>query len=165
MSSQTEYKHTLNLPKTEFPMRGNLAKREPEMLDKWREQNLYARIREARKDAPKFVLHDGPPYTSGHIHYGHILNKVLKDLVVKFHTMKGESSPYIPGWDCHGLPIELQVERKLGDIVFVGYHDGIVELYMQGACSGCPSSTATLKLGIEARLREEIPEVQEVVAL
>ena len=109
-----DYKDTLNLPKTEFPMRGNLAQREPELLAKWESSKLYERIREARKGRPKFVLHDGPPYANGHIHYGHILNKILKDLVVKYRTMAGFLAPYVPGWDCHGLPIELQVERDLG---------------------------------------------------
>src|SRR5262249_15771580 len=95
-------------------MRGNLAQREPELLARWSEEGLYRQIRAARKGAPKFVLHDGPPYASGHIHYGHILNKVLKDLVVKYQTMPANHAPYGPGWDCHRLPIELQVERDLG---------------------------------------------------
>src|SRR5687767_926289 len=110
-----DYKDTLNLPKTEFPMRGNLAQREPELLAKWNEARLYERITEARKGRPKFVLHDGPPYANGNIHYGHILNKILKDLVVKYRTMAGYFAPYVPGWDTHGLPIELAVERELAD--------------------------------------------------
>jgi isoleucyl-tRNA synthetase len=109
-----DYKDTLNLPRTEFPMRGNLAQREPELLARWEAAGLYEQIRQARKDRPKFVLHDGPPYANGHIHYGHILNKILKDIVVKYRTMAGYFAPYVPGWDCHGLPIELQVERDLG---------------------------------------------------
>jgi isoleucyl-tRNA synthetase len=115
MAEGTDYKSTLNLPKTDFPMKANLATREPELLREWQDKQLYRRIREARKDGPKFILHDGPPYANGHIHYGHILNKILKDLVVKYRTMIGSSSPYVPGWDCHGLPIELAVERELGD--------------------------------------------------
>ena len=114
MGSERDYKETLNLPKTEFPMRGNLAQREPELLERWQSEKLYERIREARKGRPKFVLHDGPPYANGQIHYGHVLNKTLKDMVVKYRTMAGFSAPYVPGWDCHGLPIELQVERDLG---------------------------------------------------
>src|SRR5262245_27843142 len=111
---QGKYKDTVILPKTEFPMQAKLAQREPEQLRAWEEQDLYAQIQAAREDASVFVLHDGPPYTSGHIHYGHILNKILKDIVVKHKTMMGLRAPYIPGWDCHGLPIELAVERELG---------------------------------------------------
>jgi isoleucyl-tRNA synthetase len=109
-----DYKDTLNLPKTEFPMRGNLAQREPELLAKWNAERLYEQIHDARRGRPRFVLHDGPPYANGAIHYGHILNKILKDLVVKYRTMAGYFAPYVPGWDTHGLPIELQVERDLG---------------------------------------------------
>ncbi len=112
--SETDWKHTLNLPRTDFPMKGNLAKKEPEILAKWAEDKLYEQIRAARAGAPRFVLHDGPPYANGNIHYGHILNKILKDLVIKYRTMSGAWAPYVPGWDCHGLPIELQVERNLG---------------------------------------------------
>jgi isoleucyl-tRNA synthetase len=109
-----KYKDTVILPETKFPMRGDLARREPEILAQWDATNLYRRIQESRKDAPLYVLHDGPPYTSGHIHYGHILNKILKDIVVKSHTLAGFQAPYIPGFDTHGLPIELHVERELG---------------------------------------------------
>ena len=112
-SGQSKYKDTVNLPETPFPMRGDLAVREPEILAKWESTNLYARIQEARAGAPTFILHDGPPYSNGHIHYGHILNKILKDIVVKSRTMAGFRTPYIPGWDTHGLPIELAVEREL----------------------------------------------------
>jgi isoleucyl-tRNA synthetase len=115
MASTGNYKDTLNLPQTDFAMRGDLAKREPEFLDRWHKADLYGQIRQARAGAPTFVLHDGPPYTSGHIHYGHILNKILKDLVVKYRTMAGFDSPYVPGWDTHGLPIELAVDRELGE--------------------------------------------------
>ena len=109
------YKDTVNLPDTAFPMRGDLAKREPEILAEWKRTDLYGRIQEARAGAPLWVLHDGPPYSNGHIHYGHILNKILKDIVVKSRTMAGFRTPYVPGWDTHGLPIELAVERELKD--------------------------------------------------
>jgi isoleucyl-tRNA synthetase len=112
--SVSKYKETVNLPETDFPMRGDLAKREPEILAEWDQQNLYAQIQAARAGAPLWVLHDGPPYSNGHIHYGHILNKLLKDIVVKSRTMAGFRTPYVPGWDTHGLPIELAVERELG---------------------------------------------------
>jgi isoleucyl-tRNA synthetase len=112
--SVSKYKETVNLPETDFPMRGDLAKREPEILAEWDQKNLYAKIQAARAGAPLWVLHDGPPYSNGHIHYGHILNKILKDIVVKSRTMAGFRTPYVPGWDTHGLPIELAVERELG---------------------------------------------------
>ena len=115
MSGQSKYKDTVNLPETPFPMRGDLATREPEILAEWERTKLYERIQEARKDAPLWILHDGPPYSNGHIHYGHILNKILKDIVVKSRTMLGLRTPYVPGWDTHGLPIELAVERELKD--------------------------------------------------
>jgi len=110
----TDYKDTLNLPATDFPMRGNLAQREPEMLKTWQEKNLYQTIREASKGRPKFILHDGPPYANGNIHIGHAVNKVLKDIIIKSRTLDGYDAPYVPGWDCHGLPIELNVEKKVG---------------------------------------------------
>ncbi len=110
----TDYKSTLNLPHTEFPMRGNLPQREPEMLARWRSLDLYGKLRARRAGAEKFVLHDGPPYANGDIHIGHAVNKVLKDMIVKAKTLSGFDAPYVPGWDCHGLPIELQVEKKLG---------------------------------------------------
>ena len=111
----TDYRNTLNLPRTGFPMRGNLARREPEMLARWEQQDLYGQIRAAAAGRPRFVLHDGPPYANGDIHLGHALNQVLKDIIVKARTLDGYDAPYVPGWDCHGLPIEHQVERKLGD--------------------------------------------------
>ena len=114
-SGQSKYKDTVILPDTPFPMRGDLATREPEILARWDQDKLYEQIQEARAGAPLFVLHDGPPYSNGHIHYGHILNKILKDIVVKSRTMAGFRAPYIPGWDTHGLPIELAVERELKD--------------------------------------------------
>src|SRR5512137_1889306 len=95
-------------------MAGNLAKREPEILAEWQKAGIYERVLKAHERDPVFVLHDGPPYANGHIHYGHILNKILKDIVVKSRTMEGHRAPYIPGWDCHGLPIELAVDRELG---------------------------------------------------
>jgi len=110
----TDYKDTLNLPETGFPMRGNLANREPEMLKRWYKEDLYGEIRKAKKGKKSFILHDGPPYANGDIHIGHALNKILKDIIIKSKTLAGYDAPYIPGWDCHGLPIELMVEKKVG---------------------------------------------------
>ena len=109
-----DYKKTLNLPKTAFPMKGNLAQREPERLKKWNEAELYKKIREEFSGRPKFILHDGPPYANGAIHIGHVVNKVLKDIILKSKSLNGFDAPYVPGWDCHGLPIELMVEKKIG---------------------------------------------------
>jgi isoleucyl-tRNA synthetase len=109
-----DWKDTCNLPRPSFSMKANLQTTEPEMVARWDEMDLYGRIREARKGAQKYLLHDGPPYANGEIHIGHALNKILKDLVVKSHNMLGFDAPYIPGWDCHGLPIELKVDRELG---------------------------------------------------
>jgi isoleucyl-tRNA synthetase len=109
-----DYKHTLNLPETDFPMRGNLAKREPGMLEDWESSQRYFKIREKAAGRPKFILHDGPPYANGNIHIGHAVNKVLKDIIVKSKTLSGFDAPYVPGWDCHGLPIELMVEKSIG---------------------------------------------------
>jgi len=109
-----EYKDTLNLPQTEFPMRGNLPNREPEFIEKWQELDLQGKIEEAGAGRPNFTLHDGPPYANGHIHIGHALNKILKDIVIKSKRMQGFYTPYVPGWDCHGLPIELKVDQELG---------------------------------------------------
>ncbi len=110
----TDYKQTINLPKTDFPMRGNLAKREPETLERWYGDDVYAQIRAASKGRPKFILHDGPPYANGDIHIGHVVNKVIKDIIVKSKQLDGFDSPYVPGWDCHGLPIENKVESIAG---------------------------------------------------
>jgi isoleucyl-tRNA synthetase len=110
----TDYKHTLNLPDTPFPMRGDLAKREPLMLKQWQERKFYERIRAASKGRPRFVLHDGPPYANGDIHIGHAVNKILKDMIVKSKSLSGFDAPYVPGWDCHGMPIEVQIEKKHG---------------------------------------------------
>ena len=110
----SDYKHTLNLPETAFPMRGDLAKREPEMLKSWYEQDLYGAIRKAKAGKKSFILHDGPPYANGSIHIGHSVNKILKDIIIKSKGLSGFDSPYVPGWDCHGLPIELKVEGMVG---------------------------------------------------
>ena len=110
-----DYKSTLNLPKTAFPMKGNLPNREPEFVARWVKQRLYQRIQASRAGKPLYVLHDGPPYANGHIHIGHALNKILKDIIVKSRTMEGMQAPYVPGWDCHGLPIEHQVTKQLGE--------------------------------------------------
>ena len=109
-----DYKNTLNLPETGFPMRGDLAKREPVMLKNWYDKQLYQKIRQATKGKKSFILHDGPPYANGNIHIGHAVNKILKDIIIKSKTSLGFDSPYIPGWDCHGLPIELKVEGLVG---------------------------------------------------
>jgi isoleucyl-tRNA synthetase len=109
-----DYKDTLNLPDTPFPMRGDLAKREPGWVKQWHDQGVYKRLRQLAKGRPRFVLHDGPPYANGQIHLGTALNKILKDLVVKTRSMSGYDAPYVPGYDCHGLPIELKVDRELG---------------------------------------------------
>ena len=110
----SDYKSTLNLPKTGFPMRANLANREPNMLKNWYTQDLYGKIRAAKKGKKTFILHDGPPYANGDIHIGHSVNKILKDIIIKSKTLSDFDAPYIPGWDCHGLPIELKVEQKHG---------------------------------------------------
>jgi isoleucyl-tRNA synthetase len=110
-----DYKSTLNLPKTDFPMKANLPQREPEWLAWWQQEQLYEKIQRARAGNPLFILHDGPPYANGHIHIGHALNKILKDIIVKSKTMEGFQAPYVPGWDCHGLPIEHQVTKQLGE--------------------------------------------------
>ena len=110
----TDYKHTLNLPKTAFPMKANLTQREPALLKRWQQNKLYEKIRKICQGRPSFILHDGPPYANGELHVGHALNKIIKDIIVKSKTMSGFDSPYVPGWDCHGLPIELNVEKKVG---------------------------------------------------
>jgi isoleucyl-tRNA synthetase len=110
----TDYKATLNLPATDFAMKANLAQREPQILAQWQAQNIYQKIRQARAGRPKFILHDGPPYANGDIHIGHAVNKILKDIIVKAKTLGGFDAPYVPGWDCHGLPIEHNVEKKYG---------------------------------------------------
>ena len=109
-----EYKSTLNMPDTAFPMRGDLAKREPNWIRQWQEKRIYQQIRAAAKGRPRYVLHDGPPYANGDIHIGHAVNKILKDIIVRARTLAGFDAPYVPGWDCHGLPIEHQIEKKHG---------------------------------------------------
>ena len=115
--SKPDYKSTLNLPDTPFPMRGDLAKREPGWVKSWQEKKRYEAIRKAAAGRPKFILHDGPPYANGDIHIGHAVNKILKDIIVKAKTLSGFDAPYVPGWDCHGLPIELQVEKTHGKAI------------------------------------------------
>src|SRR6186713_1430844 len=110
----TDYKSTINLPHTDFPMKADLAAREPAMIQAWEEKGIYSRIREGARGRPRFVLHDGPPYANGALHLGHAINKILKDVIVKSRSLDGFDAPYIPGWDCHGLPIEHQVEKKEG---------------------------------------------------
>lgn len=114
MSENNDYRETLNLPETPFPMRGNLAKREPGWVEEWRQKKIYQAIRAAGVGRPRFVLHDGPPYANGEIHIGHAVNKILKDIIVKSKTMAGFDAPYVPGWDCHGMPIEIQIEKTHG---------------------------------------------------
>jgi isoleucyl-tRNA synthetase len=110
----SDYKSTLNLPQTDFPMKANLAQREPERLKAWQAMDLYGQMRQVGKGKPTFVLHDGPPYANGELHVGHAINKILKDIITKSKTLSGFDAPYVPGWDCHGLPIELNVEKKVG---------------------------------------------------
>ncbi|MDR1969464.1 MAG: class I tRNA ligase family protein, partial [Burkholderiaceae bacterium] len=112
--SKTDYRQTLNLPDTPFPMRGDLPKREPGWVRQWEEQGLYQRLRQARAGREKFILHDGPPYANGQLHAGHAVNKILKDMIVKTRQLQGLDAHYVPGWDCHGLPIENQIEKQFG---------------------------------------------------
>src|SRR5438105_3320280 len=107
------YKDTLNLPQTPFPMEAKLVQNEPARLARWREQNLYRKIQESRAGAPRWVLHDGPPFANGDIHIGHVINKTLKDVFVRFRSMLGFQAPYVPGWDCHGLPIENKIQEEI----------------------------------------------------
>lgn len=116
MSEPIDYKNTLNLADTAFAMRGDLAKREPQWLEQWQKDDVYGQIRKARQGRKKYTLHDGPPYANGQIHLGHVVNKVLKDIIVKYKTLDGYDAPYVPGWDCHGLPIEQKVEGLLGKV-------------------------------------------------
>ena len=112
--SDDNKKYSLNLPDTVFPMRGNLAQREPGWVSSWTEKKYYQQIRDVKKGKPKFILHDGPPYANGNIHIGHAVNKVLKDIIVKSKGLSDYDAPYTPGWDCHGLPIELAIEKEHG---------------------------------------------------
>ena len=115
---KTDYKNTLNLPRTDFPMKADLVAREPQRLEQWEKSRLYERIQASRANADRFILHDGPPFANGEVHIGNALNKILKDIVVRYHSIRGQNAPYVPGWDCHGLPIEFKVSqemRKAGD--------------------------------------------------
>jgi isoleucyl-tRNA synthetase len=109
-----DYRSTLNLPDTPFPMRGDLPKREPGWVKAWEDKGIYKKLRDVRAGKPKFVLHDGPPYANGQIHIGHAVNKVLKDMIVKARQLDGFDAVYVPGWDCHGLPIENAIEKLHG---------------------------------------------------
>ncbi len=115
LSMPFDYKETLALPETAFPMKANLTQREPELLKFWQERDIYRKIQEKNRGKAHYILHDGPPYANGNIHIGHALNKILKDIIVKFKSMQGFYSPFVPGWDCHGLPIELQIDKNLGE--------------------------------------------------
>src|SRR6195256_342473 len=108
-----DYKNTLNLPRTDFPMKADLVAREPQRVEKGYASRLYERILASRAQAERFVLHDGPPFANGEVHIGTALNKILKDFIVKYHRLRGRSAPYIPGWDCHGLPIEFKVSQEM----------------------------------------------------
>ena len=112
MSEKTDYKDTVFLPKTDFPMKAGLAAKEPAILARWAEEKLYEQLRQARAGAKRFILHDGPPYANGDLHMGHAMNKILKDIVIRSRSLMGFDAPYIPGWDCHGLPIEWKVEEQ-----------------------------------------------------
>ena len=124
-----DYKKTLNLPRTDFPMKADLAKREPVIMEKWEQLDLYAKLRKVSKSRPRYVLHDGPPYANGHIHLGTALNKILKDMIVRSRQFMGYDSVYVPGWDCHGLPIEHQVEKELGE-----QRQGMSQLELRRRC-------------------------------
>ncbi|MEE4240132.1 MAG: class I tRNA ligase family protein, partial [Desulfopila sp.] len=110
-----DYRATLNLPQTSFKMKANLSQKEPQFLKRWEKENLYGQLQDKAKDKPLFILHDGPPYANGHIHLGTAFNKILKDIILKSRRMAGFNAPYIPGWDCHGLPIEHNVDKELGE--------------------------------------------------
>src|SRR6266545_4443027 len=118
MSTETQpkksYKDTLNLPQTAFAMEAKLVQNEPARLKKWQEMGLYKLLMDSRREAPRWVLHDGPPFANGDIHIGHVINKTLKDVIIRFRSMQGFQTPYVPGWDCHGLPIEHKIQQDLG---------------------------------------------------
>src|SRR3954470_10453581 len=111
-SAPADYRDTVFLPKTDFPMKAGLAQKEPAILARWESENLYGKLRAQRAGRTRFILHDGPPYANGDIHMGHAMNKVLKDIIVRSQSLLGKDAPYVPGWDCHGLPIEWQVEKQ-----------------------------------------------------
>ena len=127
--NKTDYKKTLNLPDTPFPMRGDLARREPQWVKEWQEKNVYRRIRDTSRGRPKFVLHDGPPYANGDIHIGTAVNKILKDIIVKSRNMAGFDAAYVPGWDCHGMPIEMQIEKTYGKNIPVEKTQSLARAY------------------------------------
>ena len=149
-----EYKTTLNLPKTNFPMKANLNQLEPRILAHWKQIDIYKSLLAERKDAPQFLLHDGPPYANGSIHIGHALNKILKDIIIKYKAMRGFYTPYIPGWDCHGLPVEHQLFKELNktkhDVEIVDFRAGRRYCWPARSISGgrrknSPSSTSSCK--------------------
>lgn len=142
-----DYKDTLNLADTAFPMRGDLAKREPKWLEKWEKDNLYQQIRQARAGREKYILHDGPPYANGQIHLGHVVNKVLKDMIVKYKTLDGYDAPYVPGWDCHGLPIEQKVESQVGKV-----GQKVTATEFRGLCRDYAKSQVALQMADFKRL-------------
>jgi len=154
-SSKVDYSKTVNLPKTDFPMKASLPQREPKQLARWEEIDLYAKLMAANADKPLYVMHDGPPYANGHIHHGHILNKVLKDIVVKYANMSGKLADFIPGWDCHGLPIELKAEEELG-----GRRKELSKVEVRKACRGYAERFVKIqrdefkRLGVLARWNE-----------
>ncbi|HEY3450731.1 MAG TPA: isoleucine--tRNA ligase [Myxococcales bacterium] len=154
-AAQNDYKDTVNLPKTDFPMKASLPQREPQVLERWQAGKTYERLIEKNEGKPLFVFHDGPPYANGHIHQGHILNKVLKDIVVKYANMSGRLSEFIPGWDCHGLPIELKSEEELG-----GRKMGLTKLELRKACRAYAQRFVDIqreefkRLGVFARWEE-----------
>ena len=136
------YKDTVFLPRTDFPMRGSLPIREPQILQNWQDIDIYEKLRDARKGAPTFVLHDGPPYANGQLHIGHALNKILKDVINRSQSMLGKNANYVPGWDCHGLPIEWKIEeqyRKKGkdkdDIPVANFVRSVGILHRIGGCA------------------------------
>ena len=137
------YKDTLNLPRTEFPMKANLAVREPEMLKAWEEADLYNQIQKSRGGRELFVLHDGPPFANGDVHMGTALNKVLKDFVVKSQTMLGKRAPYVPGWDCHGLPIEYKVVRNRASFLRWKSGKGVKRLRENSSTSSANNSSGS----------------------
>src|SRR3982750_2654529 len=129
LRDMADYKDTLNLPETPFPMRGDLAKREPQWVKEWQEKGVYRRLRTIAKGRPRFILHDGPPYASGDIHIGTAMNKILKDIIVKSRTLAGFDAAYVPGWDCHGMPIEVQIEKTHGKNLSTAETQGLCRAY------------------------------------
>ncbi len=145
-----DYSESLNLPQTDFPMRGNLPEREPELLKFWQDIDIYKKVQEKNEGRPTFILHDGPPYANGDIHIGHVLNKVLKDIIIKFKSMDGYSSPYVPGWDTHGLPIELKALGELG--VGSGEEKKITPIQLRNQCRDFALKHVKIQMGQFKRL-------------